>query len=171
MTAFAAIVIDAPWAERGAGKIKRGADRHYPLLEEHQIIETVLRAPCWSPDPDAHLYFWVTNNFLESGLLVMRALGFRYITNLAWAKQRPGLGQYFRGKHELCLFGVRSKGRGTIHRTDRRDITSLVAADRERHSAKPPCFYTLVESRSRGPYLEMFARTERPGWTCWGNEL
>ena len=21
-----------------------------------------------------------------------------------------------------------------------------------------------------GPYLEMFARTQRPGWTVWGNQ-
>ena len=168
---FNAITADPAWKERGAGKIKRGADRHYPLLEEHEIIQVMLQSPVWRPGPNAHFYLWVTNNFLESGLFVMRALGFRYITNLAWAKPSPGLGQYFRGQHELCLFGVRMKGRGTIHRTDNKSISSLLTAPKTRHSRKPLEFHERVEARSEGPYLEMFAREQRAGWTCWGSEL
>jgi N6-adenosine-specific RNA methylase IME4 len=168
---YSAIVIDPPWLERGSGKIKRGADKHYPLMREHQIIETILQCPHWSVDPDAHLYQWVTNNHLESGLFVMRALGFRYITNLAWAKDRPGLGQYFRGQHELCLFGVRFLGKGTKHRTPNRSISSLLRAARLKHSVKPATFHERVEARTNGPYLELFARAERSGWTTWGNEL
>jgi N6-adenosine-specific RNA methylase IME4 len=169
---FCAVSIDPPWAERGAGKIKRGADRHYALLEEHQIIEAVLRCPHWQLDPHAHLYLWVTNNFLESGLFVMRALGFRYVTNITWSKMgRIGLGQYFRGKHELCLFGIRKKGRGTVHRTEDRSIPSVLEAPVAGHSAKPDSFYRRVEARSKGPYLELFAREPREGWTCWGDEL
>jgi N6-adenosine-specific RNA methylase IME4 len=38
------------------------------------------------------------------------------------------------------------------------------------HSAKPPEFYELIEARSNGPYLEMFARNGRDGWASWGNE-
>ncbi len=57
--------------------------------------------PLWNIDPNAHCYFWVTNNFLESGLFVLRAIGFRYITNLAWTKNKSGLGQYFRGWLEV----------------------------------------------------------------------
>jgi N6-adenosine-specific RNA methylase IME4 len=26
-------------------------------------------------------------------------------------------------------------------------------------------------SNRRGPYLELFARRERPGWTTWGDEI
>ncbi|MHB8335660.1 MAG: MT-A70 family methyltransferase [Acidimicrobiales bacterium] len=44
-------------------------------------------------------------------------------------------------------------------------------ADRLRHSQKPDCFYDLVERSSPGPYLEMFARRHRVGWTAWGNEI
>ena len=168
---FSAVVIDPPWFERGGGKIKRGADRHYPLLLEHEIIETVLRCPYWDIDPHAHLYLWATNNHLESALFVMRALGFRYVTNLAWAKPKIGLGQYFRGQHELVLFGVRAKGRGTIHRTDDRSVSSLLEAPQGSHSEKPEDFYARVERRSRGPYLELFARSLREGWLCWGDEL
>ena len=31
--------------------------------------------------------------------------------------------------------------------------------------------YDIVEECSFGPYLELFARTPRPGWVQWGNEI
>jgi N6-adenosine-specific RNA methylase IME4 len=168
---YACIVADPPWNEQGGGKIKRGADRHYPLLKAHEILEVMVQSPLWKPAPDAHLYLWVTNNFLPQGLQVMKSLGFRYVTNVAWMKNRQGLGQYFRGQHELCLFGVRIGGRGTLYRTDNRSIPSVIQAPRGRHSAKPDLFYELVEARTEGPRLEMFARTAREGWDVWGNEV
>ena len=40
-----------------------------------------------------------------------------------------------------------------------------------KHSAKPQEMYELIESRSQGPYLELFARNSRPGWSSWGDEI
>ena len=31
---YKTILADPPWYQRGGGKIKRGADRHYPILKE-----------------------------------------------------------------------------------------------------------------------------------------
>lgn len=33
-----------------------------------------------------------------------------------------------------------------------------------------PCLNLLIEQVSPGPYLELFARTNRLGWDAWGNE-
>jgi len=167
---FKTIVADPPWMEKGGGRIKRGADRHYGLLKVPDIIRVMAQCPHWNEvGDDAHLYLWVTNNHLQSGLTVMEALGFKYVTNICWAKDSFGLGQYFRGKHELCLFGVR--GRGFATRTDDRSISSVLASPKGKHSTKPAEFYEMVEKRSLGPYLEMFARGQRQGWTCWGDEV
>lgn len=180
-TAFGAICADPPWDESGGGKIKRGADKHYPLLNTHDIPRVMMSAPEWRPANDSHLYLWVTNNFLPDGMWVMSMLGFRYVTNIAWVKDKSGLGVYFRGKHELILFGVR--GVGINARTERRNLSTVfddaadidglsIGAPRGIHSAKPADFRELIEQRSRGPHLEMFCRGEpRPGWTAWGNEL
>lgn len=168
------VMADPPWLERGAGQIKRGADRHYPLLPTIEIPIVMKSCPYWSEvaEDAAHLYLWATNNFLEDGLYVMRELGFRYITNLVWVKDRPGLGQYWRGQHELLLFGVRGEGKSALVRRDRDDLTtSPIYARRGEHSAKPEASYERIEARSRGPYLEVFARSTRPGWTAWGNEV
>lgn len=38
------------------------------------------------------------------------------------------------------------------------------------HSRKPEAFLDLVETVSRGPYCELFARRQRLGWDTWGDE-
>lgn len=173
---FRTVLLDPPWPENGGGKCKRGADRHYKTMRLRDVFPTVRLAPLWRIADSAHMYLWVTNNYLPAGLKLMGELDFRYVTNLAWIKDRDGLGQYFRGRHELLLFGVR--GRGFDVRTERRDLSTVIAGEdscighpRGEHSAKPEVFHDLIEQRSQGPYLEMFARTRRVGWQCWGDEL
>ena len=184
---FRTFYVDCPWLERGGGKIKRGADRHYPLVKTKDMPRVICSSPLWNPAEHVHVYMWVTNNFLPDGLWVMDQLGVAYKTNIGWAKTRAGLGQYFRGKHELILFGVIGRGMDQSVYSGRRDIVSWwdpeseedtylevphVKKDGKRvHSAKPEPFYAMVEARSKGPYAEFFARSARPGWSSWGNEV
>ena len=165
MIEYRTISIDSPWYERGGGKIKRGADRHYPLLHTPDIPGVIMNAPCWHPAWSCHLYLWATNNHLPDALWVVEQLGFRYITIITWAKDRIGLGQYYRGQTEHLLFAVR--GQTMLPRPENRG-TTLVTARRRRHSQKPQEAYTQIEQVSPGPYLEMFARNERSGWGVWG---
>lgn len=180
---FHTITMDPPWNERGGGG--RGAQNHYPLIKTREdMLRTILTARfadgsrAFDPRLDqAHLYMWVTNNYLPDGLWLMAALGFRYVTNLVWAKTRGGIGQYMQGWHELCLFGVQGKA----FKSER--IESLLGkaqlphpcipgTKKPKHSAKPAEIFRSVERLSRGPYCEMFSRPEspRPGWRHWGNE-
>lgn len=186
--AYRTIVADPPWLERGGGQIKRGADRHYSLMPTAEIAK--LPVSQWAA-PDAHLYLWVTNNFLRDGLDVMDAWGFRYVTKIDWFKSidgndeiasdrqadaadadlQIGLGQYFRGCTESCLFGVR----GRVEYRTRADGKRAQGrtgfhAPRQQHSAKPEKFSRVIEQVSHGPYLEMFARRAVPGWDVWGNQ-
>ena len=176
---FGACLADPPWPERGGGRVKRGADRHYNLMTVEHIASLDVVSIM---QPDAHLYLWATNNHLPAALDVMRAWGFRYVTNLAWGKVKrnddghhviqQGLGQYFRGSHELLLFGVRGKpGYRKTADGKRAQWSSLVLAPRTRHSEKPAMFHNVVQRVSPGPYVELFARTPREGWACWGNAI
>lgn len=198
---FHTVTSDPPWLERGGGKIKRGADRHYPLMKKEDILRTMLQAEVWNEIAgDAHMYLWVTNNYLIDGLWLMEALGFNYKTNICWVKTkedwpdvieklvdenghlmlnpltwlavlkealRIGLGQYFRGSHELCLFGTRGKVS-----KPKKALPTMFHAPRGQHSAKPERIFEIVEETSPGPYLEMFSREPHEGdWTAWGNEI
>jgi N6-adenosine-specific RNA methylase IME4 len=166
---YVTLMADPPWKESGGGKIKRGADRHYQLMATRDICALPVRE--WMA-PDAHGYIWVTNNFLEDGLGVMAAWGFRYVTTITWMKDKAGLGQYFRGITEHCLFGVR----GSIPYQMTEDggrlqgLTGFFEAPRGEHSEKPQKMRDMIERVSPGPYLEMFARKPAPGWAVWGNE-
>lgn len=124
MKEYVCILMDPPWAERGGGKCKRGADKHYQVMSTGQILKAILGSGCFTPAADAHLWMWATNNYLADALWLYEELGFRYVTNFPWVKgsieergdlkvykpARMGIGQYARGCHELLLFGVRGSG-------------------------------------------------------------
>lgn len=166
---YRCIVADPPWEETGGGG--RGAQNHYEVADTASIIRAMVSAPCWRPATSAHLWLWVTDNFLADGLLVVRALGFRYVRTRVWVKLNAqgdlafGMGQYARGAHELVLFGVRGRCPALC-----RDLRSVCEAPVAEHSRKPDKFFAETERVSPGPRLEMFARRARPGWDVWGNE-
>jgi N6-adenosine-specific RNA methylase IME4 len=106
---------------------------------------------------------------------VMEAWGFHYKGNIVWHKIRKdggpdgrGVGFYFRNVTELLLFGVRGKNARTLQ-PGRTQVNFMSTRKRE-HSRKPDEQYDIIEACSWGPYLEMFARGARRGWSSWGNE-
>ena len=162
---YKTIYADPPWLERGAGKCKRGADRHYSLMSLDSIKSWFSQNVIENIDDNCHLYLWVTNNHLEEGLDLMKWLGFRYITNIIWVKDKIGLGQYFRGQHEILLFGVK----GDFYSGSRKE-TTVIYNSRDKHSKKPYGVYKKIENVSLPPRLECFSRHKREGWDCIGNE-
>lgn len=123
---------------------------------------------------NAHLYLWVPNALLPEGMAVMKAWGFRYVSNVVWAKRRKdggpdgrGVGFYFRNVTELVLFGVRGSMR-TLAAA--RSQVNMIETRKREHSRKPDEQYGFIERCSPGPYLELFARYPQPNWTCWGAE-
>lgn len=134
---YAVLYVDDPWPERGGGQIKRGADKHYDLLS----VDDIARLPIglWAA-PNAHIYMWATNNYLEDAFRVMRARGFRYVTTVTWVKDRIGLGQYYRGKTEHCLFGVRGRLPYLVAPSGKRaqGTTVLYAPDPDAETIEPP---------------------------------
>jgi N6-adenosine-specific RNA methylase IME4 len=165
---FSTIYADPPWPERGGGQTVRGAQKHYTLMSIQQIA--FIPVSDWA-EPNAHLYMWVTNNYLPQGLTIMQTWGFRYITTITWLKNRMGLGQYYRGMTEHCLFGVRGRlPYRTMPDGKRAQGVTGFVADRTSHSTKPINMRHMIERVSPGPYLELFGRRPVEGWTVWGNE-
>lgn len=163
---YKTIYVDPPWNLGGGGKIKRGADKHYPLMETQAIFDMKPFIEELA-DEQCHMYMWVTNNFLEDGLAIMKHWGFKYITNIVWVKNSIGTGQYFRGQHEILLFGRKGDPLPFKHT---KNIPSVVFASKGRHSEKPKQFYNIIEKVSYSPYIELFARNKRDGWDVWGND-
>jgi N6-adenosine-specific RNA methylase IME4 len=84
-----------------------------------------------------------------------------------------GMGRTLRAEHEICLVATRGTPRVQNHSTRSTFVTDVdgFSAQVTRHSEKPEKFYEIVESLYEGPRVELFARRQRPGWTCLGLEV
>ncbi|MDX9883851.1 MAG: MT-A70 family methyltransferase [Prolixibacteraceae bacterium] len=172
---FSTILADPPWQfQNRTGKMAPEHKRlsRYPTLSLEEIMEIPVQS---AANETAHLYLWVPNALLAEGLKVMESWGFTYKTNLIWYKTRKdggpdrrGVGFYFRNVTEIILFGVRGKDVRTLQ--PGRTQENIIVKQKREHSRKPDEQYALIEACSWGPFLEMFARGNRPGWYCWGNQ-
>jgi N6-adenosine-specific RNA methylase IME4 len=77
-----------------------------------------------------------------------------------------GLGYWTRANTEVCVLATR----GSPKRLNA-DVLQGILEPRREHSRKPDCVHERIERLIAGPYLELFARREQPGWTTWGNEI
>ncbi len=82
-------------------------------------------------------------------------------------RQWFGMGHQVRGAHETCLIATRGRN---IRQNASVPSVFRARVPGGRHSAKPEEFFGLIEKLYPGPYHELFARHQRPGWTCEGDE-
>jgi N6-adenosine-specific RNA methylase IME4/ParB-like chromosome segregation protein Spo0J len=160
---FELIYADPPW-ELGHPDSPHAPENHYPTLELESIKAIEVPAA-----EDAVLFLWAVSSLIEGALQVIQAWGFEYKTNLCWVKPSIGPGIWVRNRHELLLIGRR----GSHPPPDPEDrVDSVLAAPRGRHSEKPERIYELLERMyPQASKLELFARSCRPGWSAWGNEV
>lgn len=159
---YRTIYADPPWPFDDKAT-RAAAENHYPTMTIADI--------CCLPvndlaDDNAHLYLWTTNSHLPEAFQVIKTWGFTYKTIITWVKPQIGLGHYFRNATEHLLFCIR--GNLPVKEVGERN---WFEAPRQEHSQKPELFYELIEKCSSGPYIELFARTQRNGWDAWGNEV
>jgi N6-adenosine-specific RNA methylase IME4 len=170
---FSVIYADPPWEFKiysGKGK-QRSAERYYDTMSLGDI--RALPVEALAAD-DCALFLWAVMPELPGALDLIEAWGFAYKTaGFTWAKLNrggdgyfTGMGYWTRANAELCLLATR----GSPMRLAM-DVPQLIVAPVREHSQKPDETAPRIERLLAGPYLELFARAERPGWTVWGNEI
>ena len=160
---------DQPWRfdDRLPGR-GRGAAKHYQTLS----VEELLRFPLPLMERDSVLFLWRVSAMQQEALDVIRAWGFTLKSELVWCKttrrgkRHMGMGRIVRGEHETCLIATRGRPVCLV-----KNMRSTFDAPVRRHSEKPAEFFAIVERLYRGPYVELFARRNRPGWTTLGNQV
>ena len=176
MKRYQVILADPPWQFR-TKKIRGGALNHYPTMSTPEI--------CALPIADmaarhSVLALWGTWSTLPDALDVMAAWQFKFKTGFPWVKLQGGVepdlhegwratpvygtGFWVRGCSEFVLIGTRGKPP-----LPKGQFLGLLC-ERLEHSRKPEHIYQYCEQWD-GPYLELFARRQRPGWDVWGNEV
>lgn len=183
---FGCIMADPPWAYSAPGQfgctlehrpnrdttlncLGAGSRARYGAMTMEQLKS--LRVQDVAAD-NAHLYLWTTNSFMVEAHDLARAWGFKPATIITWTKIRQAdgkpsmkMGYYYRGATEHIVFCVRGKLR--LHGPAR---PTALLLPRLPHSQKPDEAFALCEEQSPGPYLEIFSRNRRPGWTPWGDD-
>lgn len=172
---YGTILADPPW--QFTNRTGKMAPEHKRLSRYSTLkLDEIMNIPVHNiAKEQSHLYLWVPNALLMEGLEVMRAWDFTYKTNIVWHKIRQdggpdgrGVGFYFRNTTEIVLFGVRGHLR-TL--PPGRSQVNIIRTQKREHSKKPDELYEIIEKCSPGPYVELFARGQREGWSQWGNQV
>lgn len=180
---YAVISADVPWKflTRSAKGRGRSADRHYDTM----TLDDIKALPVGNlADKHCVLFFWVTDPMLRHGMDVMDAWGFPFKTvAFYWTKLKKshapgnlidpldersfffGQGYYTRANCEQCLVGVR----GSPKRLSK-GVRRLIVSPVREHSRKPDETLDRIERLYEGPYVELFSRSSRQNWDCFGNE-
>lgn len=164
-----------PFKDKLPGK-NRGAARNYKLMS----VRDICRFPLPPLADDCVLFLWRVAAMQQEALAVISMWGFEPPQReVIWLKKTPygnrwfGLGRVVRAEHEVCLIATRGKPIVKNHSVRSTFVTDLegLSAPVGRHSEKPEEFYRIVETLYDGPYVELFARRPREGWTTLGDEL
>ena len=179
---FSTILADPPWKfkVRSDKGMSRSAENHYPCMSIPEIAAMPVKTMAAK---DCTLLMWVTDPFLALGMDVIKSWGFKFKTvGFQWAKLHPkqasqmfmteadfhmGTGYWSRANVEMCLLATRGHPKRLPTGTS---VRRLIIAARREHSRKPDISYTRIEALVGGPYLELFSRSDRAGWTSWGKD-
>lgn len=185
---FKAILADPPWHfQTWAGGRMNGDPAHRRVFTpsrepDYDTMRTPDIAALPVGDlsaPDCVLFLWTCWPVLRQSFDVLDGWGFTYKTcAFSWMKGDPyrlfadeytpnmGLGYWTRANTEPCLLATRGKPKRL-----NADVRQGIIDKPREHSRKPDCVHERIERLVAGPYLELFARQTRPGWTSWGNEV
>lgn len=185
---YRTIYVDVPWKYvTWSGKgLSKSPDNHYQTMTLDEIKALPVRELC-HPD-GAIMHFWVIDSHAEIALEVIKAWGFKYKTvGFYWAKTGKSEGTFPIGTgfwtranpehaYECYLGETEQECERSFLATWRgpkriaKDVRRLVVSPRREHSRKPDKIADDIRKLTEGPYLELFGRQSRPGWTVWGNQ-
>jgi N6-adenosine-specific RNA methylase IME4 len=158
---FEVVVIDPPWNYgREYDPENSRVANPYPEMSQEQLLELEI------PSADnSVIYLWTTHKFLFDAKELLDNWGFDYKATLVWNKEKMGMGAWFRMQCEFCLVGI--KGKPLWNNTKWRDI---ITEPRREHSRKPEIFYEMINEINAGRKLDYFSRSNREGWSVYGND-
>ncbi len=160
---YSVLLADPPWQFDNAG-LPESAESHYPTMPTDDISNLPIPTLCTQ---GTVLFLWATNAMLEDALQVCNAWGFNYKSNIVWIKPAgPSMGWFVKSRHELLLICTRQDNPHPKEKP-----TSWFEAPTSKHSRKPDLIYSMIEEMYPGPYLELFARETKKGWSSYGNEI
>lgn len=175
---FEVVVADPPWQHWGSPHKWAAAGKFYALMTDAELAAL--------PVPGilarrAVVFLWCTSSSLARAIWLLQAWRLHYRgVAFVWCKTardgRPIGAQGVRPSitkplTEFVVAGA-TQPRGRPLPLADEAVSQTVFAPRGRHSEKPEAVQAALEAMyPRLGKAELFARRQRPGWACWGNEV
>ena len=118
------------------------------------------------------MFLWTIDKYLFEAQQIAESLGYKLHARMIWNKV-TGIPAAFtiRYGHEYLLYMYRGK-LIPVDSSERGRIHSVFTEKVQRHSQKPEISYEIINRLYPNlRKLELYARQERDGYDCWGNEV
>ena len=173
---YSVIYADPPWKQSKGGKKRvrsnsSGKLLDYPVLSLEDIGEHLKCATALSEE-NSILFLWTIDKYLFEAQKMAEDLGYKLHARMIWDKV-TGIPAAFtvRYGHEYLLYMYKGKLL-PVTKDERGKIHTVFREKAQRHSQKPEAAYNIIERLyPEGKKIELYARNQRAGWDCWGNEV
>lgn len=172
------VLLDPPWSYYGQQDKWGAAAKFYPTMTDDELLEFPVRDLLFG---HSVVFMWATSPRLDFAVECLRSWGLHYRgVAFVWVKTtKAGAPLKAQGVRPsivkpTCEFvlaaSLTSKGRPM--RLGSESVVNTVLAPVAEHSRKPDAVHERIEALyPEASRLELFARRERAGWDCWGNEV
>jgi N6-adenosine-specific RNA methylase IME4 len=172
------ILADPPWSYYGQQDKWGAAAKFYATAPDEAIVRLPIPELL---DDRGVLFLWATSPRLDVAMACLAAwrLHFRGVA-FVWVKSRKDGGpigaqgvrpSIVKPTAEYVLAASRV-GKGRPMKLGDEGVSNVILAPRRAHSQKPDEITASIERLyPEARRLELFARTERPGWDAWGDEV
>lgn len=169
---------DPPWEQGRGGKKKArpnstGMAVPYTTMTLPEIMTLHDQVTKTLMNEKHNVFLWTIDKYLPDAERMMELLGYQLHARIIWDKiNGPAAAFTLRFSHEYLLWFFKKGNILMPDKGSRGAFTTVMREASRKHSQKPDCAYERIEAMFPGAKkLELFARQERPGWDCWGNEV
>ena len=170
------ILADPPWRQTRGGKKNvrpnsSGKELDYPVCSLDEIKTHLEQATKISSD-NCILFLWTIDKYLIEAQKIAESLGYKLHARMIWNKV-TGIPAAFsvRYGHEYLLYMYKGKFI-PVANEERGKIHTVFTERAKKHSQKPEMSFDIIERLYPNlKKIELYARSQRPGWDCWGNEV
>lgn len=174
---YAVIYSDPPWAQKKGNLRKcrpnQGKELDYNTMTLSDIVDLHKDFLSTHTEILHNVFMWTIDKFLPQTEAFMRDLGYELHARMIWDKEN-GIAPAFtvRFSHEYLLWFYKKGKMLKPVEEMRGKYTTVIREPSTKHSKKPTAAYEMLENMfPHATKIELFARTTRDGWDCWGNEV
>lgn len=173
---YGIIYTDPPWNQQKGGIRKCRPNQNkaldYPTLCIEEI-KKIHQVAAGISEENHNIFMWAIDKYLIDAEKMMNELGYSLHARMIWDKEN-GVAPAFtvRYSHEYLLWFYKKGHIIKPCEEMRGKYTTVIREKAIKHSKKPEAAYLMLEAMFPAAHkIELFARNERQGWDCWGNEV